>query len=249
LSLSVAKRQKQFALLGVLGVSAAERLKIVLAESALMGLVGAALGIAAGTGLAKVALSLLGGDLGGEYFPNSVPPLEWSWPAALLYGGLGVLAAIWGGVMPARMAQRLAPALALKGASLADRPGNAIWVGPALLLLGAGLSQLPPIDGVPVWAYLAIVCLMTGGIECVPALVALVLGGLSKAIPRAVQRRYASLVLALARVRHMRQTATVAIAGVVVSLGLSIALTVMVSSFRDAIHDWLDVLLPADLYV
>ena len=249
LSLSVAKRQKQFALLGVLGVSAKERLTLVLLESGLMGLVGAALGIAAGTGLAKVALSVLGGDLGGDYFPNSVPPLQWSWPAALLYGGLGVFAAVWGGVLPARMAQRLAPAQALKGASLADRPGNAIWVGPLLLLVGAALSQLPPVDGIPVWAYIAIVCLMTGGIECVPGTVAFLLGAVMKLLPRAFMQRHAPLVLALERVRHMRQTATVAIAGVVVSLGLSIALTVMVGSFRNSINTWLDVLLPADLYV
>jgi putative ABC transport system permease protein len=249
LSLSVAKRQKQFALLGVLGVSARERLQLVLLESTFMGLVGAALGIAAGAGLARVALSVLGGDLGGEYFPNSVPPLQWSWPAALLYGGLGVFAAVWGGVMPARMAQRLAPAHALKGASLADRPGNAMWVGPVLLLLGAGLSQLPPMDGIPVWAYIAIVCLMTGGIECVPVMVAFLLGAVMKLLPSGFMKRHAPLVLALERVRHMRQTATVAIAGVVVSLGLSIALTVMVGSFRGSINAWLDVLLPADLYV
>jgi putative ABC transport system permease protein len=249
LSLSVAQRQKQFALLGVLGVSARERLQLVLMESMVMGVVGAVLGIAAGTGLAKVALSVLGVDLGGEYFPNSVPPLRWSWSAACLYAGLGVVAAVWGGVLPARMAQGLAPALALKGASLADRPGNAMWVGPALLLLGGGLSQLPPVDGIPVWAYISIVCLMTGGIECVPLTVAFLLGAVMRLLPSGFMQRHAPLVLALERVRHMRQTATVAIAGVVVSLGLSIALTVMVGSFRGSITAWLDVLLPADLYV
>ena len=52
LSLSVAKRAQQFALLGVLGLTGRERLRLVLAESMLLGAVGSALGIALGTGLA-----------------------------------------------------------------------------------------------------------------------------------------------------------------------------------------------------
>ena len=39
-----------------------------------------------------------------------------------------------------------------------------------------------------------------------------------------------------------------AVAGVVASLALSVALTVMVSSFRSGVTNWLDVILPADIY-
>eukprot|EP01136_Pigoraptor_vietnamica_P029378 Opistho-1_new@87493 len=99
LSLSVARRQPQFALLGVLGLSGHERLRLVLAESALLGLLGSALGIALGTALAALALRLLGGDLGGGYFSGVAPPLLWSPLAALVYGLLGVLAALVGGPM------------------------------------------------------------------------------------------------------------------------------------------------------
>ena len=40
-----------------------------------------------------------------------------------------------------------------------------------------------------------------------------------------------------------------AVSGVVASLSLAVALTVMVASFRDSVTHWLDVVLPADLYV
>ncbi len=249
LSLSVAKRQKQFALLGVMGLSAKERLHLVLLESSVLGVLGALLGLAGGAGLAQLVLSISGGDLGGDYFSGSAPALVCSWRAALLYGALGVLAAIWGGVLPARMAQRLAPAQTLKGATLTERSGHAIWLGPALLLVGGVLSCLPAVDGVPVWAYLAMACVMLGGIECVPATVSVLLHLVIQGVPRISLMRRASLLLSLERVRHMRQSASVAIAGIVISLGLSIALTVMVSSFRGSITSWLDALLPADLYV
>jgi len=41
----------------------------------------------------------------------------------------------------------------------------------------------------------------------------------------------------------------VAVSGVVAALSLAVALTVMVASFRQSVTDWLDVLLPADLYL
>jgi putative ABC transport system permease protein len=76
LSLSVAKRQQQLALLGVLGLSARRRLTLVLGESALLGLVGSSLGLALGTALAAIALRLFGGDLGGGYFRGVTPTLR-----------------------------------------------------------------------------------------------------------------------------------------------------------------------------
>ncbi|MDT9110816.1 FtsX-like permease family protein, partial [Escherichia coli] len=63
LSLSVARRQGPLALLGVLGLSARERLRLVLAESALLGLLGGAIGVALGSAVAALALRQLGGDL------------------------------------------------------------------------------------------------------------------------------------------------------------------------------------------
>ena len=243
LSLSVAKRQPQFALLGVLGLSARERLQWVLAESALLGLVGSALGIALGTALAQGALRWLGGDLGGGYFAGVAPRLQFGPLAALVYGGLGVVAALVGGWLPARAAQRIAPAQALKGLGDAGARTRRPWLGPLLMLAGALLALAAPVAGLPIAAYVAVAVLLVGGIACVPAGVGLLL--------RAVRAptSNAAWLLATQRARHLRASATVAVAGVVASLALAVALTVMVASFRDAVSRWLDTVLPADLYV
>src|SRR6185369_2278713 len=113
LSLSVARRLPQLALLGVLGLAARERLLLVLAESAVIGALGSVAGLALGTGLAALALRLLAGDLGGAYFPGVTPSLQFSTTAACIYGALGVLVALAGGWLPARTAQHIAPAQAL----------------------------------------------------------------------------------------------------------------------------------------
>jgi len=242
LSLSVAKRQPQLALLGVLGLSGPERLRLVLAESAVLGAVGSVLGLALGTGLAALALRLLGGDLGGGYFPGVAPRLQFDAMAALIYGLLGVAAAMLGGWVPARAAQRMAPAQALKGLGSSETASRGAAWGPPLLLAAAPLALVPPLAEVPWAAYLSVACLLLGGIACVPLAVQALLARVSP--PSNVLA-----LLAVERARHQRHTATVAVAGVVASLSLAVALTVMVASFRESMVHWLDVVLPADLYL
>ena len=79
LSLSVAKRAQQFALLGVLGLTGRERLRLVLIESLALG-AGRQRWPASrwAPALAALALRLLGGDLGGGYFAGVAPALQWS---------------------------------------------------------------------------------------------------------------------------------------------------------------------------
>ena len=257
LALAVAQRLPQLALLGVLGVPAGLRRRLVLAESALIGGLGSAAGLLLGAGLAWLALRLLGGDLGGGYFPATGaagPGLQVGVAATLVHGGLGLGAALVGGWGPARAAERLAPTQVLKGVATLDGPPASrlrAWVGPLMLPVGLLLSLLPPLAGLPLGAYLGIALMLLGGIACVP--------GLARLLPapawaQGTVRAPASagwhtlLGLALARARRQRQQATVVVAGVVASLALSVALTVMVGSFRGAVSDWLDAVLPAALY-
>ena len=244
LSLSVAKRAQQFALLGVLGLTGRQRLSLVLAESGLLGLVGSAAGVAVGTGLAALALRLLGGDLGGGYFSGVAPPLQWNGQAAIAYALLGTAAALVGGWWPARAAQKLPPAQTLKGLGAAPGKGRGHWLSLLLIALGTGMALLPPVLGIPLGAYAAVALLLIGGITALPWLIALLYDRLS---PWVANRLLP--MLAVERARRVRESAAVAVSGVVASLSLAVALTVMVASFRDSVTHWLDTVLPADLYV
>ena len=244
LSLSIAKRTQQFALLGVLGLSGAERLRLVLYESLVLGVMGSAAGIALGTGLAALALHVLGGDLGGGYFSGIAPALHWSSTAALVYGGLGVAAALVGGWWPAKSAQKLPPAQSLKGLGATLGAPRSHWLSLALLAASGALALLPPVAGIALGAYLSVGLLLVGGITALPSLIGLLYGRLS---PWVAHR--ALPLLAVERARRVRESAGVAVSGVVASLSLAVALTVMVASFRQSVTSWLDVVLPADLYV
>ena len=244
LSLSVAKRAQQFALLGVLGLTGAERLRLVLYESLVLGAMGSVAGIALGTGLAALALRVLGGDLGGGYFSGIAPALQWSSTAALVYGGLGVVAALVGGWWPAQSAQKLPPAQSLKGLGAALGGPRSHWLSLGLLAASGVLALLPPVAGIALGAYFSVGLLLVGGITALPGLIGLFYGRLS---PWVAHR--ALPLLAVERARRVRESAGVAVSGVVASLSLAVALTVMVASFRQSVTSWLDVVLPADLYV
>ncbi|MFN0185163.1 MAG: FtsX-like permease family protein [Aquabacterium sp.] len=240
-SLSVAQRARQLGLMGVLGLDAAGRRRWLLAEALLIGSVSSLLGLALARALAAAALHWLDGDLGAGWFSNQGQAVPAAPAAMAAFGALGIGAALAGALLPARRAQALRPMQALRNGL---PPGGGGWPAPlGLALLGAGvlLALLPPIGDVPVAAYAAVAALLVGGIALVPAGVRLLL---------APWRAPLAAVpwLALQRARQERGAAVSMTAGVVASVALSAALLVMVSSFRGSVQQWLDDVLPADLY-
>ena len=244
LALSVSRRASQFALLGVLGLTSTQRLHLVLLEALVLGLVGSALGIALGSALAALALNLLGGDLGGGFFAGGAPALQWSVGAALAFGGLGLVAALVGAWWPARWAQGLPAAQTLKGLGTVQVTNSHAVLSVVLLVGGALMALVPPVWGVPLAAYASVGMILVGGIAGLPWLVGTVL---DRVAPWVAQR--ALPLLAVERARRVRGSAAVAVSGVVASLSLAVALTVMVASFRTSVTQWLDTVLPAGLYV
>ena len=242
ISLSVAQRLPQLALLGVLGMSARERMRLVLAEATLLGLLGSGLGLALGAGLAALGLRLLGGDLGSGLLGGGTPALRLDPWQMLLFGGLGLAVSLLSALLPALAVRRMAVAQVLKGLGAELQARLPRWLAPALLLAGVLLALLPPLGSVPLAAYLAMLCLLMGGIAAMPGLVRL----LTRLLPG---RRSAGLMLLKGRVRDQAGAATQMLAGVLVALALSVAMLVMVHSFRASLQDWLRQMLPADLYL
>jgi putative ABC transport system permease protein len=247
LSLATAQRLPQWALVGVLGVSARMRWRLILTEGLLIGLIGTGLGLALGVGLAAGALKLMGSDLGLHGATDSSAELLSNQPLLLpaaIYGALGLAAALVAALAPALTVRRIAPALVLKGLGLPAGRTLPAWAGLALLALGAALAWLPPVwNDTPVAAYAAMFLLLIGGLALVPALV--------QALTALLSRLPAGALLLLARERSRDQAgeARRSLAGVLVALALAVAMTVMIGSFRESLMQWLDEALPADLYV
>jgi len=251
-SQGVAARRTQLAFLRVIGVTRSEVERLLVFESVAFGAVGAALGVLAGLGVAAAALRILGGDLGGGFFTGVQPALAFDAVNAAGFFALGVAAAVAGGWMPAREAAQATPAPALKaGSGLdADATPQRAWPGLALLAAAAALLAAPPIAGMPIAAYVAIALLLVAAILLKPSIAPLVFGPLASRLQRRrLPAAAAPCWLAATRLAATPRFAAIGAAGIVASFALMVAMATMVASFRHSVDEWLDRVLPADIYV
>ena len=248
-TLSVVRRRGEFALLRTLGGSARRLLRQIVIEGAAIGCFGSLIGAGIGIAAARFAIGFFGGDLGGGYFAGVAPQLILDPLTISGFVLLGTLAAAAGSLAPALEIARAIPAQALKsGAEAGLQVAVArFWPGLALLLVGAVLTRLPPLDGLPVAGYLAIVCWLIGGISLMPGLAGKVFAFLAARFSRHADRR-PLLFLSLQRLAAAPGQAGIALAGIVASFALMVAMGIMVGSFRDSVDRWLGKVLAAPLY-
>jgi putative ABC transport system permease protein len=242
-ALEMARRRGEHALLRVLGLRKNQVSRLVLAEAALLGAIGGAAGLALGHAIALAAVRAAGADLGAGMFRGVSAHISLSPGAALLYFGAGVLVAVVGALLPALDAARTPPARALKAGdeqTLFQRLAP-LWPGAVLVAAGAALTRLGPVNGLPVFGYAAIACLLMGSIALVPRLAQLLFNRLP--LPG-----YPPLRLALGQLRAAPGQAAVSLAAIVASFALMAAMAIMVASFRESVDRWLRHVLPAEVY-
>ncbi|MGE5152757.1 MAG: FtsX-like permease family protein, partial [Bdellovibrio bacteriovorus] len=251
-SQSVAARRTQLAFLRVIGTTRSEVERLLVMEAALFGVLGSLLGILLGLGVASAALRLLGGDLGSGFFQGVRPALAFDLVDALLFFALGVAAATFGGWMPARDAARSPPALALKGGSGLDHDLGRTPAWPGLTLLAAAglLLLLPTFGGISLGAYLAVAFLLLAAVLLKPRVAPWLFVPLRRALDsRPLPSRAAPWWLAATRLAATPRFAAIGAAGIVASFALMVAMATMVASFRVSVDQWLERVLPAEVYV
>jgi putative ABC transport system permease protein len=240
--LSVLRRRVAFGLLRALGVTRAELRLALLGETAISGLAGSVAGVLLGALLAALMLRYLGADLGNRQLSAIGVALRLHALPLLGFALLGTAAASAGGALPAWLAARRAPALALRaGDAEEDRQRLSTTLPGVLLFLGGALlAWLPPIGALPLGGYLSIASLLLGAVLLVPALTQRLIG----ALPRT---GYAVPDTAFAQLQGSLGSSTVSLASIIVSFSLMVAMAIMVHSFRDSFDHWLVRLLPSDL--
>ena len=242
--LAVVRRRPQLALLRVLGMMRRALVAMLLVEAAVIGAAGALAGIALGHASAAFVLQRFGAELGGGYFRGLEPTLVLDWPALALFFSLGILAAVLGSLAPALEAAGAAPAPALKAGDeeRALRRLQPVWPGLAVLLAGAALTQAGPVRGLPFFGYGAIALLLIGTVMLMPRIAVLAFRAAPLLGP-------VSARIGLAQLRGAPGQAGVSLAAIVASVSLMVSMAIMVASFRQSLDEWLERMLPADLYL
>jgi len=243
-ALAVVRRRPYVALLRVLGLQRSAVLRGLLVEAGIIGAAGAAIGLALGYALAQSVLRVMGPDLGSGFFRGLDARVAAEPAAATVFFALGIAVAVLGSTAAAREAARAAPAPALKAGDEQRAFARLERIAPGLVLVGAGaLATLAPaVDGLPLFGYAAIGLVLIGTIVLLPRVARVTFRALP--VPRTP-----FAALALMQLRGAPGQATVSLASIVASVSLLVAMAIMVGSFRASLDDWLDHVLPADLYV
>jgi putative ABC transport system permease protein len=241
-SLSVLRRRRSLALLRALGVTRGQLQRALIGEGAALGVAGSSLGIILGLAVAAAVLRFLTGDLGNGQLRAVGASIRAAPLPMLAFFAMGTAVASIGAWLPARTAARQPPARSLKGGDgdYAVVARTSTYSGVALLGLGAALSRLPPVQGLPVFGYAAIAALLFGAVLLVPTLT-------MKGLSLAPRTHRIVLDAAVAQLRENVGLSTLSLASIIVSFSLMVAMAIMVYSFRVSFDHWLGKLLPADM--
>jgi putative ABC transport system permease protein len=242
-SLAALRRRREFAVMHAIGVTRQEQLLLMLAGSVVVGVVGAAVGIALGLVIARVGLNALGADLGAGYFRGLTVGLEVRAAEIAVFSLLGVTVAMAGALRPALDAARVPTASALKAGDITSGDIHSHgWTVLALAVLAAIAVLLPPIAGLPLPGFVAIASLLIGAVIAMPSLVRVVLR-------HAPRLRPVPYEIAIAQIAGTARYATLSVSSIIVSFSLMVSMAIMVTSFRDSLDRWTQKLMPADLYL
>jgi len=248
MTFSVVQRRGLIGALRVVGVTRREIFSLIVAEAALLGLLGTAAGLLLGVGLAQGLVRLVTQTITDLYFVVSVRELTISGLGLLKGLGLGLGASLVAALAPALEATATQPRAVLNRSTLEARSQRVVpWAavaGVCLVLIGAGLLLLPSRD--LILSFGGLFTIFLGCVLVTPVAVV----GLLRAVQLLVGTR-ADIVgrLCIRSVLASLSRTAVAIAALMVAVSVTVGVGIMIESFRQTVAYWLENALQADIYV
>ena len=248
MTFSVVQRRGLIGALRVVGVTRREIFSLIVAEAALLGLLGTAAGLLLGVALAQGLVRLVTQTITDLYFVVSVRELTISGLGLLKGLGLGLGASLVAALAPALEATATQPRAVLNRSTLEARSQRVVpWAavaGVCLVLVGAGLLLLPSRD--LILSFGGLFTIFLGCVLVTPVAVV----GLLRAIQLLVGTR-TDIVgrLCIRSVLASLSRTAVAIAALMVAVSVTVGVGIMIESFRQTVAYWLENALQADIYV
>ncbi len=258
ISFSVTQRRREIGIFRAVGMS--ERMVGILfvGEAAMMGIIGGLLGALAGVMVARVLVGLLSRTVTELFSPVAHPFITLGggqWMAVLLEGGLlgGIVSAL-GALGPSVDAAKtiVVMALAPGGYDVTQqaRIKPVALIGCLFLLVSAILLSGSPVDGTPVFGYMAAFCLLAG-LTCLVPLCIQTVYGWSKTTPTVdqVSTGHAIRQIAAEQIVRAATRSAVTVSALLVGVAIMVGVVMMVRSFRHTVELWIDQTVMADLIV
>lgn len=258
MAFAVAQRRREIGIYRALGMTERRVAGLFLVEAGLLGLLGGLLGGLGGVWLARSLVSLVSRTISDLYAPVASGGLSLSIDISTFVAVakgvlLGTVVSMVGALGPSVEAGRTVTVRALAPGDYESthqlRAGLFGWISLVLLVVAGLCSLMGPVAGLPLFGYLATVCLL-GALSC---LAPLCIQALGMRRPRQESKTMVlggslRLIGADQAARHPGRNA-VTVSALMVGLSTMIGVAVMVRSFRDTVEVWVNETVMADLIV
>ena len=241
---AIVRRREEIGVLRCLGATRGQVLRLLLAEALALGIAGTALGIPLGWLGARLELRSVSATVQNLYLLEGIDRVALTPALLVLAVVLGVAGSLAGALLPALDVSRRDPRALLASLTMEERTSRAagpLFVAALLAPALAALAYAVLGPGRP-WAGFLVALGVLAALPLAAPLVVLRLGSAGR--PRRLSFGYGARTLAL----HL-QSSAVAVGALAVSVAMLTGITVMVTSFRGTVIEWLDGTLHADLYV
>jgi len=248
ISISVVRRRAEIGVLRALGASRNSVFFLFLAEALLLGIAGAALGVALGRLLAGATVQTISTTVNALFTTSRPAPVQLT-AGEILTGLLtGIIVAFVSAFAPAREAMDVVPTEAM-GRGAHEHHARLRWRRGLLwsalcALLALAASQAPPVSGFPMGGYAAALLSIAAAALAAPAVVLLA----NRCLRALTARRAETLLAARSLAASLSRTSVVA-GALATAIAMMASVGIMVGSFRETVALWLDVQLRADIYV
>lgn len=246
--ISILRRRKDVGVLKTLGVAPRQIFGAFLIEGLLFGLGGSFLGLALGYILASSILGVVGRTINALYV-RSQPQAVALTPGVIALGiAVGTLLSLASALQPALEASRVRPNAMIRPGlqQRISRPRLLLALAVACFVAGALVSRIPPVAGIAVAGYVAVLLVVAGFSLLAPAIIR----GVSRMLSPPLTRAF-GIVGRLAAVSLPASLRRTSIAGAALSLatGMMVAVALMVGSFRETVRIWVDQTVRSDLWL
>jgi putative ABC transport system permease protein len=249
-SIAVLRRRREIGILRAIGVTRGQITALFLAEGLVYGVFGSTLGLGLGTMLAHGTLGAVARTLSDLYLITEASTLRLDVATYAVGFGLGVGIALLSALAPALEAARTPPAATLRQGALIEARripiGRVSGSGVALLLLGAAVALWTVGTRHPVGGFVSAGLLLCGFSLLAPGFTLAVEGLVAPLLRRSTGIEGA---LGARAVRDAVARTSVVVAALTVSVGMMVALSIMVGSFRRTVETWVNQTVRGDLYV
>lgn len=256
-SVSVAARRSEIGMLRALGAGRLTIMGLFLGEALLLAGLGLLVGLPLGTWLAQAAVVATSQTVETFYIAtiaeSTARETALSWRDALSFSLATLTLAMLAALLPAWNAATTDPIQVIRGqAPTASLAGRRRWLGQLALLLllaGWGLTRVPPVNGQPIFGFLAQLLFLLSAACCTPFVLEWCCRLARRCLAAWSPAWKMEWRLAGANLQAGIPQTSVSVAALAMSLGMMIAIGIMVGSFRQTVSYWLDSVLTADIMV